>query len=132
MPYVPSPTTCATPSRITRGLTLAVPLVALALGGCAQRWAKPGATDADFRVAHLQCESVAYQRLPPEPVWTQLSAGHFVPGHRQCWKSRGTRYCDYRPGHFVPPRFGHVDRNEPFRDRLVASCLVGEGWRPVD
>lgn len=132
MPYAPSPPTCATLPATLRGLTLAVPIVAMALGGCAQRWAKPGATEADFRIAQLRCETDSHQRLPPDLRWTQLSTGYLAPGYQRCWKSRGVRHCDYMPGHFVPPRFGHVDHNEPFRDRLVASCLVGEGWRPVD
>jgi hypothetical protein len=107
-------------------------LAAIALGGCAQRWTKPGATEADFKIAQLRCESHGYQRLPAELFWTQVSAGYYAPGYRNCRKSHGSRRCESRPGHYVPARYGHVDRNEAARDRFVALCLADNGWRPVD
>lgn len=109
-----------------------LPLVALLLGGCAQRWAKPGASEADFRVASMRCAAEGHRRLPPDLRWVQLSAGHFAPGHRWCWKAHGQRRCDYVPGHYVPPRFGHVDINVAPRDSFFSACLVDDGWRPVD
>jgi hypothetical protein len=115
-----------------RRFLILMPLAALALAGCAQRWAKPGASDGDFRVARMRCETIGYQRLPPDLHWTQLTAGHVTPGQRHCWKSHGQRRCSYSPGHYVPPRFGHVDRNDPLRERLLSGCLLDDGWRPVD
>jgi hypothetical protein len=109
-----------------------LPFAALALASCAQRWAKPGATDTDFRIARTRCEAIGYERLPPDLRWMQISTGHVMPGRRHCWTSNGQQRCSHVPGHFVPPRFGHVDRNDAPRDRFVATCLIDDGWEPVD
>lgn len=115
-----------------RRALILLPLAAVVLAGCAPRWTKPGATDADFRIARMRCESVGYERVPPQLQWMQLSAGYVTPGHRRCWRSHGRKRCDYAPGYYVPPRFGHVDLGAPARDRVVGACLIDDGWRPVD
>jgi hypothetical protein len=102
------------------------------LGGCAQRWEKPGASEADFKIARMRCDAAGHRDLPPDLRWMQISAGYFSPGYRQCWKSRGRRQCSYSPGYYVPPRFGHVDLNVGARDRFMTTCLLDDGWRPVD
>jgi len=169
MPFSLSSSSRTCPRRGWRILVL-MPLTALALSGCAQRWAKPGASDADFRIAQIRCETKGYERLPPDLQWMQITSGYTTHGHRSCWKSRGQKRCETKgyerlppdlqwmqitsgytthghrscwksrgkkrcsdtPGRYVPPSFGHVDRNGPLRERLLSSCLVDDGWRPTD
>jgi hypothetical protein len=107
-------------------------LAVLVLGGCAQRWEKPGANEADFKIAQMRCDAAGHQRLPPDLRWMQISGGYFAPGYRHCWKSHGRRRCSFSHGHYVPPRFGHVDLNAGARDRFLTTCLIDDGWRPID
>lgn len=131
MPFQLSAASLARPAPRWRAPVLLL-LVVLLLGGCAQRWAKPGASEADFKLARMRCDAAGYQRLPPDLRWMQVSAGYFSPGYRNCWKSRGQRQCSYSPGHYVPPSFGHVDLNAGARSRFMNACLIEDGWRPVD
>jgi hypothetical protein len=48
-------------------LTLAVLLAA-----CAERWEKPGATEADSDAAQAACTAQAAEQIKPAMVWMQI------------------------------------------------------------
>jgi hypothetical protein len=113
--------------RITSILLLLPPLLLLA--GCAERWSRPGATEAEGEAAQAQCAALASRQVPPAMVWTQVAAGYWVPPERRCRTTRdGDRDCVYRPGRYVPPRFDWVDVNAPARREARNACLVEGGW----
>lgn len=104
-------------------------LMMLLLAGCAERWERPGATEAESDAAQANCTAAAAQKVPPAPVWTEVAAGYWVPPERRCVTQRdGRRDCFYRPGRFVPPRFDWVDLNTEPRRAVRAACLTAEGW----
>lgn len=101
----------------------------LLLAGCAERWERPGATEAESDAAQAQCGALATRQVPPAMVWTQVAAGYWVSPERRCRTGRdGTRDCDYRPGRYVPPRFDWVDVNTQPRRAARNACLVEGGW----
>jgi len=123
------------------------------LTACAQQWAKPGATEADFHIAQSRCEAQAFSMFPRELVTHQPAAqqprqtiiqndspttirtrctgyGNTV----DCYEQRET----IRPMNFitssnpVPARPITMDFNDAPRRRAVDACLLEQGWRPVD
>ena len=106
--------------------------LALLLPGCAPRWTRPGANEEDFKATLTRCEAAGLEHLPPLLHWMPPSAGYFVRGYRNCWRSEGHTRCSYIPGRHFPPSHGRVDLNEQARHRFVRSCLVEDGWRPAD
>jgi hypothetical protein len=105
-----------------------LPLLMLLAGGCAERWERPGATEAESEAAQARCTALAAEQVPPALVWTQTAPGYWVPPERRCRTRRGVTECDYRPGRYVPPSFGWVDANTGQRRAARAGCLAEEGW----
>ncbi len=103
-------------------------LLVLLLAGCAERWERPGATEAESEAAQAQCAAVATREVPPAMVWTQVAAGYWVPPERRCRTRDGVQDCVYRPGRYVPPRFDWVDVNTQPRREARNACLVENGW----
>jgi hypothetical protein len=114
--------------RMPRVPILLVPLLVLLLAGCAERWERPGATEADSDAAQAQCTALAAERVPPALVWTQTAPGYWVPPERRCRTRNGVTHCDYRPGRYIPPQFGWVDANTAPRRAARAACLQEGGW----
>lgn len=103
-------------------------LLLLLLAACAERWERPGATEAESEAAQARCTAEAGFRVPQALVWTQVSSGHYVSGSRSC-RTRGDRTeCTYTPGYYVPPRYGWVDVNTAQRSAVRAACLTAQGW----
>ena len=109
-----------------------IPAVAFALllllSGCAERWERPGATEAEAEAAQARCTGVAAQQVPPALVWTQVAAGYWEPPERRCRTARGATECVTRPGRFVPPRFDWVDANTEQRSVARSACMQEGGW----
>ena len=129
------------------------PLIAAAclLAGCAQQWAKPGATEADLQIARSQCEARAFQAFPrelvthqtqrqaPQQIFIQNDSpstirtsctgfGNTVDCVQQRENSRRMNYISS-----LPPRAPLIlDYNDGPRARAVDACLLEQGWRPVD
>lgn len=103
-------------------------LLILGLGACAERWERPGATEQDSEAAQARCTAEAGVRVPPALVWTQTSAGYWVPPQRACRRRGDRTECVYNPGYYVPPRFGWVDVNTDQRRAVRNACLTAEGW----
>lgn len=102
--------------------------ILLLLAACAERWERPGATEAESEAAQAQCEALAARQVPPAMVWTQVSAGYWEPAERRCRTRNGVTDCVYRPGRYIPPRFDWVDANAPQRRAARNACLVEGGW----
>ncbi|MCA3420715.1 MAG: hypothetical protein INF88_17645 [Roseomonas sp.] len=120
--------------------------------GCAQQWAKPGATETDFRIAQSQCEARAFQAFPRELVTHQPARqpsqqiiiqndspstirtsctgfGNTV----DCVQRRETNRSSSLYRSELPPRAPLIlDYNDGPRARAVDACLLEQGWRPVD
>ena len=106
---------------------LLLPLLLL-LAACAERWERPGATEAESEAAQSRCTAIAQQQVPPVLVWTQVSPGSWVPGERRCWTRQGVTECVQRPPSYVPPRYDWVDANTGPRRAARAACLEEGGW----
>ena len=109
------------------------PLIAAAclLAGCApQMWGKPGASDADFRIAESQCEARALQMFPRELVTHQREAPQQTIIFDQRDTGRSVNYISSLPRSPKPPIT--IDFNHAPRQRAVDACLLEQGWRPVD
>jgi hypothetical protein len=130
-------------------ITLTLAAAACLLAGCAQHWAKPGATEADFHIAHSQCEARAMSAFPmalvpleparrdPTIIIQNESASTIrtsctgFGNSVDCVQRREMSPNLYRST--LPPRAPIiVDYNEGARNRAIDACLLEQGWRPVD
>lgn len=104
----------------------------LLLAGCEQRWAKPGASPAEYEATRARCEQAMYAQFPPILERVQSGSGYYSPQETKCTGDANNRRCTTRGGNWVPPSFRTVDHNEDVRDRGIAGCLIEQGWRRVD
>jgi hypothetical protein len=102
------------------------------LVGCAERWQKPGATDADFQDMKSTCGAQALARFPVVLRQMQAEEGHANPVVTKCSGSGASIRCTTSGGQYVPPRYLPVDDNKETRDRATRKCLIENGWRPVE
>lgn len=102
-------------------------LIAL-LAGCAERWERPGATEAESEAAQARCTAIAAGQVPPALVWTIVAPARWEPGERRCRTYRNQTECVSRPPRYVPPEYGWVDANTAQRSAARAACLAEEGW----
>jgi len=104
-------------------------LALLSLAGCAQYWAKPGASADEFRMTETGCQIAALQHVPQILETILVAPGYSSPVF---WNCVAPGRCFPSGGHWTPPIFSTVDRNAPLRRRAVEVCLAGQGWQPVD
>jgi hypothetical protein len=102
--------------------------ILMSLAACAERWERPGATEAESEAAQAQCAVVAERQVPPAMVWTQTAPARYEPGERRCRTYRGRTECVTRPSRHVPATFGWVDANTGQRRAARAMCLQEGGW----
>ena len=98
------------------------------LAGCAERWERPGATEAESEAAQARCTAVAAQQVPPVMVWAQVEPARWEPGERRCYTRGHRTECYTRAPRYIPPRYGWVDAAVPQRRAARAACLQEEGW----
>lgn len=103
-------------------------LLLLSLAGCAERWERPDATQAESEAAQAQCTAVAANEVPPAMVWTMVQPGTWIPGERSCWTNGGVTRCAQRGPRYIPPRYDWVDANTGQRRAARAACLQEGGW----
>lgn len=104
-------------------------LALLLLSGCAERWAKPGAGEPEFRAMAAQCDAYASQRWPPRLREELIAPARWVPPLRSC-DSRGR--CSWFGGWWEPPQTIVVDDHAGPRRQERRACYVGNGWTPVE
>ena len=99
---------------------------------CAERWQKPGATDADFQTMKSTCEARASTRFPFILGQIQTEEGHSNPMVTKCSGSGASTRCSTSGGQYMPPRYLPVDDNKEARDQATRKCLLENDWRPVE
>lgn len=108
-------------------------LAALALlGGCAERWAKPGGTPQELEATRTFCEADAYRAFPAIPQVVQAAPGTFTPARQVCQGAPPNQRCWVQGGAWIPPVFTTIDANAPGRRQQVRACLFAAGWQPVE
>jgi hypothetical protein len=102
------------------------------LCGCAEYWAKPGATPTQFEAAKAGCQSRGYQQFPPMPqlVVTPSAQGASF-SNTKCSSSDSSSSCTSFGGYVAVPAVRTVDANAAARDSAVRSCLFQDGWIPA-
>jgi len=103
----------------------------LFVGGCAERWIKPGATEADFAAVNATCTARSYTMFAPVPVTEQIGGGFYLPGQEVCHRRGPYVSCFQLPGQYQPPIYGTVDANDPARVPVRRECLYQNGWTPA-
>ncbi|WP_372623137.1 hypothetical protein [Falsiroseomonas sp.] len=108
-------------SRLAPGL-----LLILLLAGCAERWVRPGTTEAEADAANAACLDRAAVAVPPNLVLTMIEPGGF-DRDRYCRRVDGRDVCRTYT-RYRPPRYDWVDANEGPRDAWRRQCMVEQGF----
>ena len=104
------------------------------LGSCAERWTRPGATEAQADAQNAACGDQAALAVPELLVWQMVEPSGFDTD-RRCYRRHGREVCQtftrYRPA-----RFGWVDVNRSPREGWRRECMRAqgftfEGYRPL-
>ena len=104
----------------------------ICLTGCAERWVKPGASQAEFDAMQAGCTARGYARFPPLPQLVQTSPGVVMPMVTQCRQGRNGPVCYPVGGGYAPPSYVTVDSNLPGRSAEIRACFFENGWLPAD
>ncbi len=101
----------------------------LLLAACAERWEKPGATEADSNAAQAACGRLAAAQIRPHWVRTMTRPAGYDPGERVCSKHRGIKQCQVvrQPG-WRSAEYHTYDANAPARQAVRSSCLTNLGF----
>jgi hypothetical protein len=106
------------------------PVVAasLALAGCAEHWAKPGATPAERDATLARCEAESQARFPPVLQTIMLSPGYFSPPQTRCRAVNNQSVCHTVGGFWNPPVFQTIDLAADARRTARYDCMYSRGW----
>jgi hypothetical protein len=102
-------------------------LLILALSGCAERWTRPGTTEAEADAANASCTDKAELAVPPAMAW-QIVEPAGTDYDRQCWRQDGRELCRTIP-RYRPARWGWVDLARGQRDAWRRECMRDQGFR---
>lgn len=106
-----------------RRACLALPLLLIA---CAERWERPGATEAQADAMNAQCRAVAAATVPPRIV-SRIAAPARIERERNCRREGGREHCTTRE-RYVPERWEQVDLNSGQREAVRTGCMVEKGF----
>ena len=114
-------------------LPLALLLLA-ALAGCAERWTRPGTTEAEADANNAACRDQATLAVPQHLVWQMVEIGGY-DRDRVCWREHGREACRIVT-RYRPPRYAWVDVNQAPRDGWRRECMQArgfafQGYRPL-
>lgn len=117
-----------------RRLSLALSVLLL-LAGCAERWVRPGVSEAQADAANAACGDRAALAVPQALVWQVVEPGGWVRDWR-CWVDRTGREVCVPRDRWRPPRYGWVDMNTGPRDAWRRECMreqgfAFQGYRPL-
>lgn len=99
----------------------------LLLVGCAERWARPGTTEAEADAANARCTDQAVLAVPPAFQW-RIVEGPRIERDRQCWRQPDGRDVCRVFERWRPARWGHVDVAAPARDAWRRECMAEQGF----
>jgi len=103
-------------------MLLATPLL-LAVAGCMQYWAKPGATRALLDAAKDRCDTEANTRFPLTASGGVFSSSYSAPPGTSCsFGPDGPRCVTYGGM--------EVDANAQGRAGAFRACMIAGGWLP--
>lgn len=110
-------------------------LLLLALAGCAERWARPGTSEAQADAQNAACRDQSALAVPAQMVWTIVEPGG-IDRERRCFVNRDGREVCRVFERWRPPRYGWVDMNTAPRDAWRRECMRAqgftfEGYRPL-
>lgn len=114
------------------GLTLAACL--FLLSACAERWARPGTSEAEADAMVEACRNEAALAVPPQFVW-QMTSPARIERDRDCWRDRGQERCRVTE-RYRPAQYSQVDINNGPREGWRRSCMAErgftfQGYRPL-
>lgn len=110
-------------------------LLLLILAGCAERWTRPGTSEAEADAANAACRERSLAAVPPALQWRMIEPPR-LERDRECWQGRDGRTACRVIERWRPARWGHVDVNAPARDAWRRHCMAEqgysfEGYRPL-
>ena len=106
----------------------AILLAVLSLSGCAEHWAKPGATPIQRDAALARCDAESHARFPPILEQVLARPAYFVPPQRQCTTNNNQTPCHTTGGYWMPPTFQTIDHNADGRRAARIDCMYSQGW----
>lgn len=101
-------------------------VVALLLAACAERWERPGATEAQADAMNAQCRAMAAVAIPPVLV-SRLAAPARVERERNCRREGNQERCITRQ-RYVAERWEQVDLNSSRREAVRTGCMAEKGF----
>lgn len=109
-------------------------LLLLALAGCAERWTRPGTSEAEADAMNAACADQAQLAVPREMVYQMVESSR-IERERRCWREGGREVCRVY-SRYLPPRYAWVDINTSPRDAWRRECMRAqgfnfEGYRPL-
>ena len=101
----------------------------LFLAACAERWEKPGVTEAEADAAQAACTRFAAAQIMPRLVTEMTRPAGYDPGETRCWKSNGIKQCRVvrHPG-WRAAEYRTYDANAPARRAVRTNCLTNRGF----
>lgn len=112
-----------------------IPLLLLALlAGCAERWARPGASEAEAEAMNAACGQEAALAVPPRMVWQQTAPAR-IERERNCWREGDRERCRVTE-RYRPARYDMVDVAVRVREAHRGACMrdkgfTFQGYRPL-
>lgn len=98
----------------------------LFITGCAAKWHKPGATDADFYNDRAMCINMANNMWPANQ--SPIGTGYTTPISTSCNRIGNYVNCQQTGGQYTPP--ATMDTNAIARAVEVRQCLQAKGYTP--
>jgi hypothetical protein len=103
-------------------------LLLLTLAGCAEHWAKPGASQVERDAALARCNAESHARFPPVLEQVLVRPAYFVPPQTRCTTVDNKTQCRSFGGYWVPPTFQTIDHNAEGRRAARIDCMYRLGW----
>lgn len=100
----------------------------LALAGCAEHWAKPGASPAERDATLARCDAESQARFPPVLQTIMISPGYFTPPQTRCRAANNQTFCQTVGGYWNPPLFQTIDLAADARRTARYDCIYMRGW----
>jgi hypothetical protein len=109
-------------------------LLLLLTGGCAERWTRPGVSEAQADAMNAQCGAQAAMAVPPAMV-RRLASPARLERDRNCRREGDRERCVVTE-RYIPEVWQDVDMNAQAREGWRYQCMVGkgftfEGYRPL-
>jgi len=114
-------------------------LGALLICACAEKWTKPGASDADFQAVKAACNARATALFPPDVEQVIVADSPQAPapssncgmGSSDGMMGGGMMQDCAMTNNLNLPTQTMVDQNAASRTADARNCLLASGWRPA-